>query len=60
MYPVGLFQNQELPGEQLQMQNWQHEELVIKMRMVDSLFEYLLEDTVDVLNKIHERKASNI
>eukprot|EP00063_Salmo_salar_P021095 XP_013995930.1 PREDICTED: centrosome-associated protein 350-like [Salmo salar] len=52
--------HQELPGEQLQMQNWQHEELAIKMRMVDSLFEYLLEDTVDVLNKIHERKASNI
>ncbi|CAB1326384.1 unnamed protein product [Coregonus sp. 'balchen'] len=52
--------HQELPGEQLQMQNWQQEELAIKMRMVDSLFEYLLEDTVDVLNKIHERKASNI
>lgn len=55
MYPVGLIQHQELHGEQLQMQNWQQGELAIKMRMADSLFDYLLEDTV--LNQI-EKKAN--
>ncbi|KAG2463761.1 CE350 protein, partial [Polypterus senegalus] len=49
---------QELPEEESQWVNYDEYELFVKMQLTDTVFDVLLKDTVDVLQKIESKRAA--
>uniref|UniRef100_A0A672U8E3 Centrosomal protein 350 n=1 Tax=Strigops habroptila TaxID=2489341 RepID=A0A672U8E3_STRHB len=47
---------QELHEEEAQWVNYDEDELCVKMQLADGIFEALIRDTVDVLNRINEKQ----
>ncbi|XP_013909810.1 PREDICTED: centrosome-associated protein 350-like [Thamnophis sirtalis] len=47
---------QELYEEEAQWVNYDEDELYVKMQLADGIFEALIRDTIDVLNRIYEKK----
>ncbi|KAM6372452.1 coiled-coil domain-containing protein 187 [Pluvialis apricaria] len=56
---VDLILIQELRKEEFQWTYYDDDELTVKMRMTEDIFDNLILDTIRVLNKIYLRKASD-
>ncbi|XP_014798226.1 PREDICTED: centrosome-associated protein 350-like [Calidris pugnax] len=56
---VDLILIQELHKEEYQWTYYDDDELTVKMRMTEDIFDSLILDTIRVLNKIYRRKACN-
>lgn len=52
-----IFQIQELCKEESQWTSYSDDELTVKMRMTEAIFDSLILDTIRVLNKIYLKKA---
>ncbi|XP_040840277.1 centrosome-associated protein 350 isoform X3 [Ochotona curzoniae] len=48
---------QELHEEEAQWVNYDEDELCVKMQLADGIFETLIKDTIDVLNRISEKQG---
>ncbi|XP_036890772.1 centrosome-associated protein 350 isoform X2 [Sturnira hondurensis] len=48
---------QELHEEEAQWVNYDEDELCVKMQLADGIFETLIRDTIDVLNRISEKQG---
>lgn len=52
-----IFQIQELRKEESWWTNYDDDELTVKMKMTEDIFDSLILDTIRVLNRIYLRKA---